>query len=96
MPIQSFNAPIINLNGSSPERLIEDIRKALEALNDATVAVALTAPHGRDWQTATDGEMLYRQARADHERRLHSLNVIHSELEAIGLSIQDQADERRR
>lgn len=87
-------APIININGSSAERLIEDIVKALTALDDATVAVVRTAPHPRDWQTATEGAARYAIARRQHEVRLHQLLLIHGELEALGLAIQAQANKR--
>jgi hypothetical protein len=91
---ESFSAPILNINGSSPETMVKDILAALNALNDAAKAVAETAPHPRDWQTATDGDSLFTMARDQHRARLYRLGVIHAELEAIGLSIQEQADRR--
>jgi hypothetical protein len=88
-------APVINLNGSSPKTMIDDILTALNALNDATVAVARTAPHPRDWQTVKDGDSVFAVARRQHEVRLHKLHEIHDELEAIGLAIQEQDQARR-
>jgi hypothetical protein len=91
---ESFSAPILNINGSSPETMIDDICAALHALNEAAYVVAKTAPHPRDWQTAADGDALFAMARDQHRARLYRLGVIHAELEAIGLSIQDQAHAR--
>jgi hypothetical protein len=93
---ESFSAPILNINGSSPETMVKDILAALNALNNASAAIAMTAPHPRDWQTAADGDALFAMARDQHRARLYRLGVIHAELEAIGISIQDQADKRAR
>jgi hypothetical protein len=82
------------MNGSSPKTLIADIVKALHALTAAIKAVAETAPHPRDWQTAKDGDALFNVARDQHRARLHRLYEIHDELQEIGLAIQDQADAR--
>jgi hypothetical protein len=91
---ESFSAPILNINGSSPETMVKDILAALNALNNASAAIAMTAPHPRDWQTAQDGDALFAMARDQHRARLYRLGVIHAELERIGLSIQEQADKR--
>jgi hypothetical protein len=87
-------APVINLNGSHPQRLIEDILSALYALDESIKWVAKTAPHPRDWQTAQDGDALFRIARREHDVRLHKLHEVHNELQSIGLAIQEQADAR--
>lgn len=93
---EAFSAPIINLNGSSPAALLGDIIVACRALDEAAKALGKCAPHPRDWQTVKDGDSQFNVARDQHNARLYRLGVIHAELQAIGLSIQAQVDNRRR
>jgi hypothetical protein len=88
--------PVININGSSPKTMVDDILTALKALNAAADAVVQTAPHPRDWQTVKDGDALFRVARDQHHARLYRLGVTHAELEAVGIAIQEQQRERTR
>jgi hypothetical protein len=90
----NVEVPQININGSSPKTMVVDILAALDALSVATGAVAQTAPHPRDWQTAQDGDSLFAMARDQHISRLRRLADIHAELTAIGIAIQEQADKR--
>jgi hypothetical protein len=41
--------PTIHLNGTSKDRLLEDIEKAYAAINDAQQALRNAAPNGRDY-----------------------------------------------
>lgn len=92
----AWSAPIVNLNGSDPETMVVDILRALDNLRLALDAVEQTAPHPRDWQTSKDGEEQFARARDQHLARTQALRDTLAELEAIALSIQAQADERRR
>lgn len=93
MPIE---IPVININGSSPETMVKDIMAALKALRLASDAVAKTAPNPRDWQTVKDGDERCRVASDHHRARMRMLQILHEELQAIGIGIQDQQDARRR
>lgn len=52
---KSLIIPVVNLNGTSRESLVEDHRKALDALKVAFDALSDIAPHGRDYQTTPPG-----------------------------------------
>lgn len=71
--------PFINLNGSSPKRLAEHYSIAVLAVETAIARVREVAPNGRDY---IDGHAL-RAARAEHERRLKTLDGVLSEMEAL-------------
>jgi hypothetical protein len=92
----TIEIPVVNINGSSPETMVEDISAALSALHLAKEAVAKTAPHPRDWQTVKDGDALCRVASAHHRARMRVLDILFEELQAIGIGIQDQQSARRR
>lgn len=88
-----MQAPIININGTSADELLANVINARTAVLDAFRAVQKTAPHGRDFQTAKDGDMLYRHARDGHNRQLERLDDIAKELELLGWQIADQRNE---
>ncbi len=71
-------APTIHLNGTSKEELLDKLTGALTTLNSALNAVALTAPHGRDYYL--QGENAHAQARGQHNDRLRRLEEIRNEI----------------
>ena len=85
----TVTAPIVNLNGTSKEELLRLHIDAMHALESAATAMMKVTPHGRDFQTAGSVEV-YRQAKADHLRRVNLLWSIHKELEEIALNISEQ------
>jgi len=47
----TMHGPVINMNGSSPERLVEDMLVVIHAASDLVAALRAATPHGRDYQT---------------------------------------------
>jgi hypothetical protein len=86
--MRTITSPICNLNGSSPDRLLEDNRAAYRAVRAAREALQQAAPHGRDYQISEPGA--FQQANAEHCARLDKLNEICSDLEFLGGAIADQ------
>lgn len=84
--------PIINLNGSNPQSLLDSYVEAMTALETAAGLVAQIDVHGRDYQLNPPGD--YSKAANEHQQRLNSLAIMHDELEFIGMNISDQINER--
>lgn len=81
--------PVVHLNGTSKDALVEQLRHALEAVNRASDAVASAAPHGRDYYVKADKDA-YTVAARQHASRIIRLRDIAKELEEIGLGVLDQ------
>lgn len=79
MPIPDVVVPIIHLNGSSREALIEQLREVAWAVQKAQEALAQAYPHQRDYYPK-DG--LYEQAKAQHEWRRKQLADLQASIEA--------------
>lgn len=71
--------PVVNMNGTSREELIEQRRHQLDWLRAALGAFRNAVPHARDWQT--DPQRGYTKAREIHARRVTLLNKIKNEIE---------------
>jgi hypothetical protein len=93
MPTEKLAMPLVNLNGSSPQDLLDQLTEACLAVSAAREAVANAAPHGRDYQL-NQGD--YQLAREQHEARLVALKAINDELEAIAENVADQQAARQR
>jgi|TARA_R110000765_G_scaffold351331_1_gene441317 hypothetical protein len=78
-------APIVNLNGTSKDALMEQVGDARSAIDDALKALALATPHGRDYQTASEGA--YALAAAQHRDRVAALTVVSDDLLKIAMDI---------
>ena len=81
--------PVISLNGTSADSMVEDRRKVMEALMDAMQVMTALMPHGRDYPNAAE------QFRADrdlHCARQQALLDMHDEIRDEALAIQKQAD----
>ena len=78
-------APIVNLNGTSKDALMEQVGNARSAIDDALKALTLATPHGRDYQTASEGA--YRLAAAQHRDRVAALTVVSDDLLKIAMDI---------
>ena len=50
-----IQAPQVNLNGTSKESLMEQVRNAADACYNLQAQLADMRPHGRDYQTAPEG-----------------------------------------
>lgn len=81
--------PTIHLNGTSADRLIEDLCTASNALNDAYGWIQQTAPNGRDWYP--QGPAAFEQAQAEHFARLQRIDDVKAEIDALTLAIHDAA-----
>lgn len=68
--------PTINLNGDTPDTLIDDNQAVCEAAVTLLEALERAWPHGRNWQGAPDGE--YSAARAEYK-------VLHAGVLAVQL-----------
>jgi hypothetical protein len=81
-------APIVNINGTSINELLEQTQAAAFAVQTAYRALQLAAPHGRDYQTAPEGT--YRKAREQYNIWMDQLQDIHNGLNEIGQQIWEQ------
>lgn len=73
--------PILNINGTSGDELIQTRRKAIEALNAVMKALQEMTPNGRDYPGQQD------RCRADRE--LHYARF--AQLDAMRNTIMDEA-----
>jgi len=85
-------SPIVNMNGTSQEVLLEQVMAAKEAVAIAMKALAEATPHGRDYQTAPAGA--YKVARAQHSMRMCKMDEVYKELETIAVDIYEQRRKR--
>jgi hypothetical protein len=89
-PAYALGVPVVNLNGSSKESLLQDYLAIMRALEAANKAMAEATPHGRDFQTVPNGEWVGQKAReAFHERRA-LIRAMYAEFEAVALAISEQ------
>ena len=77
--------PTIHLNGTSKERLIEDLCHASHALDAAYDALRQTAPNGRDYYP--QGPDALAKATDEHHRRLGRLDEIKKEVDELTLAV---------
>ena len=85
----TITTPTIHNNGSHPQDLKDNLRRAHTFIRNAIEAMQAVTPHGRDYQTISHTL----QARADHDRRMADLTTIRDELMALWEGIYNQ--ERR-
>jgi len=87
-------APVINLNGSSAQTLVEEYKAAYTAIRVAYEAVQQVTVHGRDFQTAPEGT--YEKARAEQTARLTKLQEVEDDMAELARLVQQQVDARKR
>lgn len=80
--------PIVNLNGTDRESLIDQRLVAMNALQAAMKALQGTAPHGRDYIGHPDA---FARDRAIYQARFASLDALRNELSDEALAIQEGA-----
>tara|TARA_R110000868_G_scaffold68383_6_gene202070 strand:- start:339 stop:602 length:264 start_codon:yes stop_codon:yes gene_type:complete len=80
--------PIIHMNGTSGERLLEQQLKAIAALGAALVAMSDAYPNGRDYYT--QGPQVVTGAMADHAARMDAVEAIREQYNQIAEAISDQ------
>lgn len=94
MPLANPTAPVINLNGTSANDLIEGYKAAYTAIQKAYEAVQQVTVHGRDFQTAPIGT--YEKARAEQIVRLEKLQEVADDMTELARLVQQQVDARKR
>ena len=72
--------PTIHSNGTSKERLLEDIEDAYEVLGKALNRLAETAPNDRDYYPQGNGAL--EKAQSEHCERVQKLIDVRKDLEA--------------
>jgi len=78
--------PLVNINGSTAQSLVDDILEVIHNLRAAEKALAVATPHGRDYKDFDD----WRLARdAWHDRR-NAIAAMMSELEEYAYAIAQQ------
>lgn len=76
-----MKVPTIHLNGTSRDRLIEDLSEAYYALGKAMSALRVATPNGRDYYP--QGPQAYGEALDEHLARLGKIEEVRKELEAL-------------
>lgn len=84
--------PLIHLNGSSPDDLVDAATNALTALHAAHAAMQATAPNGRDYYPL--GETAAYYASIQHRARMRTVEDLISFYEAYATSILDRPNQK--
>jgi hypothetical protein len=82
-------APIIHINGSSADTLLDQIQKVTSALLGVLRAMQEAHPNGRDYDPKPG---LYREAEREHLERVAKIQAIHKEYIEMGHAILDQTE----
>lgn len=77
--------PVIHLNGTSKDALIEGYCEMIYALNDALSALHRNGPNGRDYYP--NGETSLTKALTEHQRRIDAVTQVWKELTEIAENI---------
>lgn len=83
-----MRAPVIHLNGTSPEYLLSTLGSAAEAVSAAIVAVNETAPNARDYYS--QGSDAIGIASVEHASRMDRLREVLLEIQQITEAIMEQ------
>ncbi len=70
--------PTVHLNGTSRNELLEQVRNAYTALQDAINVMCKAAPHGRDYYPQTS-DAPYELARTQHYNRITKIEEVMKE-----------------
>ena len=85
-----MQAPLIHLNGSGRERLLDQIRDAAHAVREAEVTLAQTMPHRRDYYPIPGGgDWEFDQAIGEYASRMNRLHSVYTELEELYFLIEE-------
>lgn len=84
-PAKDIAIPTIWLNGTSEERLLDDLANARTAITAAIDALCVTAPNSRDYYP--QGPAAYEKARHAHILRVEALHKLKQELVEIAEGI---------
>lgn len=84
----SPTAPTVNINGTASSDLRDQQRSVHDAAYALHKALLEACPHGRDYQTAPEGD--YERARGEHEDRCASAKTIMASAYEISAAIYGQ------
>jgi hypothetical protein len=84
--------PTLHLNGSSPDKLKEDLCEVTGCLRKAMDAMSRSGPNARDYYVQSEGA--FSKAEQEHRDRLERLRAVRAEYEQILEGLQDQIDAR--
>jgi hypothetical protein len=73
--------PTVHSNGTSKGELLKQLEDAGRACRQAVRALSEAAPHGRDYYP--QGPDAFRQARADHDKRVEAVSKVYEEVMAV-------------
>lgn len=77
--------PVVHLNGTSKERLLEQVRDAMSAIDLAKTALCIAAPNGRDYYPI--GPAAFNEALQDHDDRQRKLREVCEDLETLAVHL---------
>ncbi len=77
--------PVIHMNGTSAEQLLEGYAEMIYALNDALSAMHRNGPNGRDYYPNGDDSLL--RAQREHKARIDAVTTVWKELSQIAETI---------
>lgn len=83
-------APIVNLNGTDKETLLDQLRDAAFAVWMALGKLTEAEPHARDYVQTRLGADGFKQAQKEHMLRLTRLKAVHGELLEIFQAVDNQ------
>lgn len=73
--------PVVHLNGTPKEQLLEQVRDAMSGIDLARTALCIAAPNGRDYYPV--GPTAFNEALRDHDDRQRKLREVYEDLEVI-------------
>lgn len=79
--------PVIHLNGTSKNALLDAYGEAVDALNTAYAVIKETAPNGRDYYPL--GPDALRLATEEHMDRLRRVDAVRVEIEELMTKIDE-------
>lgn len=82
-------APVVHLNGTSQQELLEQVETAMVAVTEAQQALAKMRPHMRDYYVHPQ-EGAFHFAEADALIRERALDRVHTELSDLYVAIDSQ------
>ena len=82
---KTLQAPLVHLNGTAKDDLLDAIQVAHRVIGDATVKLRLTAPNGRDYYPL--GPVAMQSAEDQHRARMRKLAEVQFELAMIAIAI---------
>lgn len=86
--------PLVHLNGSSAQHLIDEALGVAQAIGSAMARLAEAAPNARDYYPL--GDAAWNQAKREHEDRQARLKSVYDEIAAIYTKLENDRDAAKR